>query len=235
MSSSGTASTPVANWHDRLVSNAATASSAAAANSAATTSSRIVSSNSTGNENRVEMLHRTGSLLRQKQSTSAVLDSPIDRKPGTIESTQDRQAGSGAALDQSQADLQASQHIQSSSSGTVSDQSMAALVICTAMYVVSAMLSCYVRTSLQWLDHGAQQDQSNMTVAVLPLAAMALSSLQVSSKKALGGKRDSQAQDSSRWGTRLSNMVPGALSSWNRIGSSLSSSLSGHLQRGILV
>ncbi|KAK7946477.1 uncharacterized protein PG986_010798 [Apiospora aurea] len=256
-SSSSSAGTLVAHGHNRHASNAATASNAvtacsvaaadsiAAANSiitatnAATTSSRMVSSNSTGDESRVETLRRAGSLVRQKSSIPAVDDSLVDRKLGTEstadrDASQDSQGGSGTALVQSQAGLQASQHSQSSS-GTVSDQSIAALAICAAIFVVSVILSSCVRTSLQWLDRGAQQDLSNNTLAVLPLAAVALSSLQVSSSRALGNKREPQAQGNSRWETKLSTMVPGALSSWNRIGSSLTSSFSGHLQRGILV
>ncbi|KAK8070816.1 hypothetical protein PG997_011019 [Apiospora hydei] len=159
MSSSSSAGTLVAPGYDRHASNAATASNAAiassvaaadsiiTANNAAATSPRIVSSNSAGDESRVETLRRAGSLVRQKSSIPAVDNSLVDRNPGT-ESTagrkasQDSQAGSGTALVQSQAGLQASQHSQSSS-GTVSDQSMAALAICAAIFVISAMLSSY--------------------------------------------------------------------------------------------
>ncbi|KAK8023972.1 hypothetical protein PG993_012038 [Apiospora rasikravindrae] len=217
MSSSSSAGTLVAHGHDSnasnaaITSNAAIASSVAAANSiatansaaainsaaavnyAATTSSRTISSNSAGDENRVDTLRRTGSLLRQQSSIPAVHDSLVDRKPGT----------------ESTADCKASQDSQSSS-GTVSDQSMAALAICAAIFMVSAILSSYVRTSLQWLDRDVQQNQSNNTLPVLPLAAIALSSLQVSSNRALGSKQESQAQGNSRWEARLSRMVPGA-------------------------
>ncbi|KAK7916990.1 hypothetical protein PG985_010598 [Apiospora marii] len=260
--SAGTAGTLVAHGHNRLASNVATtnmdviasnaavvnnaviatnaaiASNAASANStatvsnAATTSSRTVPSHSDGNENRVEMLRRTGSLQDQKSSSPAHYDL-IAQKPGTA-STQDSQANSGTGLDQSQAGLQASQHSQGSSC-PVSGQSMAALAICAAIFVVSAILSSYARRSLLWLDHGVQQDQSNNTLAALPLAAIVLKSLQVSSERAPGSKRDMQAQGSSRWETGLSRLVPGALSTWSRMSSSLSSSISGNLQRGILV
>lgn len=210
--SAGRAGTLVAHGQDRLVSNTAT------------TSPRTVSGHSDGDENRVEMLRRTGSLQDQKSSSPAHYDL-IAQKPGTA-SKQDSQASSGVVMDQSQAGLQASQHSQGSSC-PVPDQSMAALVICAAIFVVSAILSSYARRSLLWQDLGAQEDQSNSTFAVLPLAAMVLSSLQVSSHRAPGSKRDSQAQSSSR--------RAGALSSWTRMSSSLSSSISGNLQRGILV
>ncbi|KAK8102922.1 hypothetical protein PG984_016068 [Apiospora sp. TS-2023a] len=254
--SAGRAGTLVAHGHNRLASNVATtniaaiassgtitnnaviANNAASANSTATisnvatTSSLTVSSHNDGNENRVEMLRRTGSLQDQKSSSPNHYDL-IAQKPGTA-FTQDSQANSGTDLDQSQAGLQASQHSQSSS-WSVSDQSMAALAICAAIFVVSAILSSYARTSLPLVDHGAQQDQSNSTLAVLPLAAIVLSSLKASSEGAPASKRDSQAQSSSRWETALSRFVPGALSSWNRMSSSLSSSIPRNLQRGILV
>lgn len=252
-SSAGTAGTLVAHGHNGLASivattniaviassaaiaknaaianNAATANNAAAANSAATvsnaatTSSRAASGYRDGNEDRVEMLRRTGSLQDQKSSSSVHYDL-IAQKPGTA-STQDSQANSGAGLDQSQAGHQTSQHSQGSSC-PVSGQSVAALAICAAIFGVFAILSSYARKSLLWLDHGAQQDQSNNALAVLPLAATVLASLQVSSERAPGSKRDSPG---------LSRLVPGALSSWSRMSSSLSSSISGNLQRGILV
>ncbi|KAK8877132.1 hypothetical protein PGQ11_002078 [Apiospora arundinis] len=222
-----------------VTNNAAIANNAAAGNNVAAMSSRIASvdDDGDGDANRVELRRRPGSLTSQKLSTLAVQNSLGDQKSLVdsmtgLQACQDSHAESGTASDQSRARLQCSQ-ISQASSDTASDQSLAALAICAAIVVVSSILSSYVKTSLQWLDGGVQQDACNKTHVALPLAlaAVALSSMQTVSQKALGSKQDLHARNHSRWGTRLS----GAVSSWKGMGSSLPSSLAGHLQRGILV
>ncbi|KAK8099403.1 uncharacterized protein PG998_012644 [Apiospora kogelbergensis] len=239
--SSGTARTLMAQRSKQLsitdtaANNVATVESATVTNNAATTSSRLVPiSSSDGDKSRVETLQCRRSLTSRKATNLAGnghLNDQKHPKEPTVgqQANRNSQSESQTDLDRSSAVLQSMQ-LSQSGSGNVSDQSLATLAICAAIFVVSTILSSYLKNSLLWLDSGAQQSRCSKTNAALPLAAVAFSSLQTISKTSCGNK-----EDSTRRSTKLNRLVPGALSSWSQMGSSLSSSLAGHYQRGILV